>query len=265
MSVDEADLRSAIGRLKEAGVASPDYDARALARLATERKLDFVELVSRRAAREPLQHIVGSTGFRYLELEVGPGVFVPRPETEVVVDAVLAELRDKTDPLVVDLCAGAGTIGFAVANEHPTARVHLVEKDEDAFAWLKRNRPEADARVQLHLDDAETALPDLDGSVDVVASNPPYVAEHEREQVEPEVREHDPAGALFAGPDGLDVIRVVASRAMRLLKSGGFFVVEHSDRQGESCPALLRDGGWHNVADHLDLTGRPRFSTARKP
>jgi release factor glutamine methyltransferase len=265
VSVDEADLRTAIGRLKEAGVASPEHDARALAHLAKEQQLDFTDLISRRAAREPLQHIVGSTGFRYLELEVGPGVFVPRPETEVVVDAVLAELRHMTDPLVVDLCAGAGTIGFAVAHEHPTARVHLVEKDEDAFAWLKRNRPEGDTRVELHLDDAATALPDLDGTVDVVASNPPYVAEHERELVEPEVREHDPSDALFAGPDGLDVIRIVVTTAMRLLKPGGFFVVEHSDRQGESCPALLRDGGWRDVADHMDLTGRPRFTTARKP
>jgi release factor glutamine methyltransferase len=265
VSVDDADVRDAIARLTEAGVASPEYDARALARFAKQQQLDFADLISRRVAREPLQHIVGSTGFRYLELEVGPGVFVPRPETEVVVEAVLAELRDRSEPLVVDLCAGAGTIGFAVAHEHPTARVHLVEKDEDAFTWLKRNRPEADTRVALHLGDAGTALHELDGTVDVVASNPPYVAEHERSQVEPEVRDHDPADALFAGPDGLDVIRVVATTAMRLLKAGGLFVVEHSDRQGESCPALLRDSGWRDVADHLDLTGRPRFSTARKP
>ena len=265
MSADEAEVRSAIDRLTEAGVASPEYDARALARFATEHRLDFAGLISRRAAREPLQHIIGSTGFRYLELEVGPGVFVPRPETEVVVDAVLAELRAMTDPLVVDLCAGAGTIGFAVAHEHPTARVHLVEKDEDAFAWLKRNRPEGDARVALHLGDAAAALPELDGTVDVVASNPPYVAEHERALVEPEVRDHDPTDALFAGPDGFDVIRVVAQTALRLLKPGALFVVEHSDRQGESCPALLRDAGWQAVADHLDLTGRPRFTTARKP
>ena len=265
MSGDDADLRSAVAQLAEAGVASPEYDARALARFASDQQLDFAALVSRRAAREPLQHIIGSTGFRYLELEVGPGVFVPRPETEVVVDAVLAEIKGLTDPLVVDLCAGAGTIGFAVAHEHPTATVHLVEKDEDAFAWLKRNRPEGDARVMLHLDDAATSLSELDGTVDVVASNPPYVAEHERALVDPEVRDYDPADALFAGADGLDVIRVVGAAAMRLLRPAGLFVVEHSDRQGESCPQLLRDSGWQAVADHLDLTGRPRFTTARKP
>lgn len=258
-------LREAIELLRDAGVPSPEHDARALERHAAQSKADFDELVRQRAQRVPLQHLVGSTGFRYLDLQVGPGVFVPRPETEVVVDAVLAEIKDRTAPVVVDLCAGAGTIGFSVAHEHPDAVVHLVERDPDAYEWMRRNRPEGRADVHLHLADASDALPELDGRVDVVASNPPYVAEHERALVDPEVREHDPSLALFAGDDGLDVVRIVLQRAVALLKPGGLVVVEHSDRQGESAPALLREQGWVEVADHRDLTDRPRFATGRKP
>jgi release factor glutamine methyltransferase len=235
-----------------------------LQRFADGSRADFDDLVRRRAARVPLQHLLGTAAFRYLELQVGPGVFVPRPETEVVVDAVLAGIKDADAPLVVDLCAGPGTIGLSVAHEHPTAVVHLVERDPGAFVWLQRNRPEGNARVHLHLADAADALPELDGTVDVVASNPPYVAEHERSLVDPEVRDHDPEVALFAGEDGLDVIRVIERRAAALLKPGGLVVIEHSDRQGESVPALLRGQGWTEVADHEDLTGRSRFTTGRR-
>jgi release factor glutamine methyltransferase len=258
-------VTEAIAVLRSAGVASPEYDARALARHVERFGGDFDALVARRAQRVPLQHLLGTAAFRYLELQVGPGVFVPRPETEVVVDAVLDRIRDAEAPLVVDLCAGSGTIGLAVAHEHPTAQVHLVERDPDAFSWLQRNRPEGNARVHLHLADAADALSDLDGGVDVVASNPPYVADGEHDLVDPEVRDHDPAMALFAGDDGLDVVRVVERRAWQLLKPRGFFVVEHSDRQGEAVPALLRAQGWIDVADHLDLTERPRYATAVKP
>jgi len=261
----DADVRTAIATLRAAGVDSAEHDARALAKHARETGADFAALIDRRAARVPLQHLVGSTGFRYLELDVGPGVFVPRPETEVLVDAVLAELAGKTSPLVVDLCAGAGTIGFAVAHEHPSAAVHLVERDPGAFEWTRRNRPEGNDRVHLHLGDAAGALRELDGSVDVVASNPPYVAEGERDLVDPEVRDHDPELALFAGADGLDVIRVVVATAARLLKPGGFVAIEHSDRQGEAVPQLIATaGGWTDVDDHLDLNRRPRFTTARR-
>jgi release factor glutamine methyltransferase len=255
----------AIALLRDAGVASPEHDARALDRFARDSHVDYDDLVRRRAARVPLQHLLGTAGFRYLELQVGPGVFVPRPETEVVVDAVLAEIKDADVPLVVDLCAGPGTIGLSVAHEHPSAVVHLVERDPEAFVWLQRNRPEGNPRVHLHLTDATDALPELDGAVDVVASNPPYVAAHERALVDPEVRDHDPEIALFAGDDGLDVIRVVERRAMALLKPGGLVVIEHSDRQGELVPDLLREHGWTDVADHDDLTHRPRFTVARHP
>jgi release factor glutamine methyltransferase len=263
--VPDEELRAAIARLAAAGVDSAEHDARALARHVAAGGGDYSDLVDQRAARVPLQHLLGTAGFRYLELEVGPGVFVPRPETEVVVDAVLAELAGRQSPLVVDLCAGAGTIGFSVAHEHPTAVVHLVERDPEAFGWLRRNRPEGSTRVHLHLSDAADAVPELDGTVDVVASNPPYVADHEREQVDPEVRDHDPHLALFAGADGLDVVRVVVDRAWRVLKPGGFVAIEHSDRQGEAVPEILSAAGWVEVADHHDLTRRPRFATGRKP
>ncbi|HWB68292.1 MAG TPA: peptide chain release factor N(5)-glutamine methyltransferase [Mycobacteriales bacterium] len=259
-----ADLRTAAQRLALAGVASAEHDARRLVEYAAMTGADLDQLVERRAAREPLQHIVGSAGFRHLELQVGPGVFVPRPETEVVVEAALAAMAGLEDPVAVDLCAGSGAVGLSIAREHPTATVHLVERDPGAFEWLQRNAPD-DPRVRLHLADAADALGALDGTVDVVVSNPPYVAVDERDLVDPEVRDHDPAMALWAGADGLDVIRVVQQAAMRLLRPAGRFVVEHSDRQGETAPALLRDAGWCDVADHLDLTGRPRFTTATKP
>jgi release factor glutamine methyltransferase len=264
---DDAAVRDAIAALRAAGVDSPEYDARALAKHAQATGADFADLVGKRAQRTPLQHLVGSTGFRYLDLEVGPGVFVPRPETEVLVDAVLAATKDMSRPLVVDLCAGAGTIGFAVAHEHPTAVVHLVERDPRAFEWLQRNAPRDDtgSRIHLHLADAADALRELDGTVDVVASNPPYVAEHERALVDPEVRDHDPEAALFAGPDGLDVIRIVVATAARLLKPRGFVAIEHSDRQGDALPLLLKEtDDWDEIADHEDLTRRPRFTTARR-
>ena len=283
-------LRAAICRATEvltgAGVPSPEHDARALAVhvLGLARPSDLLcrdgldetsasaydGLVARRAARVPLQHLTGSVGFRYLELEVGPGVFVPRPETESVVqwavDAVAAQ--GWRAPLLVDLCAGSGTIAFALANEIPGATVHAVERDADALAWARRNaanRVQAgDPEVRLHLGSVPDALPELDGMVDLVASNPPYVATGEANLSEPEVIDHDPGIALWAGQDGLDVIRLVEQAARRLLRPGGLVVVEHSDRQGQTCPAVFREaGGWTDPADHRDLAGRDRFTTAR--
>ena len=279
-------LTAASGQLQRAGVDSPEHDARALAVhvLGLSRPSDLLmvdavseqdlrvldELVARRAARVPLQHLTGSVGFRYLELEVGPGVFVPRPETESVVqwavDAAAAE--GWSEPLLVDLCTGSGTIAFALANELPGATVHAVEQDPDAMTWAHRNAENraraGDRAVRLHLGSALDALPELDGRVDLVASNPPYVATTESHIPDPEVLDHDPGIALWAGPDGLDVIRLVEHAARRLLRPGGLVVVEHSDRQGESCPDLFRAAGWLEVADHRDLAGRDRFTTARR-
>ena len=278
-------LRAAATRLAAAGVDSPEHDARALAvhvlglrkpgdlvlvdDLPEEARTAYDGLVTRRAGRVPLQHLVGSVGFRHLELEVGPGVFVPRPETESVVQWAVDALRDVPAPLCVDLCTGSGAIALSLAQEVPGATVHAVELDPDSLAWTRRNAARrvaaGDRAVHLHLGDAEHALPELDGQLDLVISNPPYVATHEAHIPDPEVVEHDPGIALWAGEDGLDVVRAVERAARRLLKPGGLLVVEHSDRQGQSGPALLRAaGGWSEVEDHRDQAGRDRFVTARR-
>ena len=252
----------------------------------------YDELVALRAQRVPLQHLVGSVGFRWLDLEVGPGVFVPRPETELVVQAVIDELAtplgipNRLDtpldaplgipngaeeapkegwgsprgPVVVDLCTGSGAIALSVAHEVGGAVVHAVELDPVALSWARRNDDEG--RVRFHEGPVEGCLPELDGTVDVVVSNPPYVPEGTA--VDRETAEHDPALALWGGPDGLAVIRQVEAAARRLLRPGGLLVMEHDVTQGESVPALLQQaGGWVEVADHEDLTRRPRYVTAR--
>jgi release factor glutamine methyltransferase len=282
----QAALAAATRRLQDAGVPSPSYDARALAVhvLGLRRPSDllavdeidedrYTELVGKRAERVPLQHLVGSVGFRHLELDVGPGVFIPRPESELVAGAVIDHLRalhpardphpdsragtgERGSPIVVELCAGSGAIALSVAQEVPGAVVHAVELDPGAMEWARRNDPSGS--VTWHLGSIEGCLPELDGQVDVVVSNPPYVPVGD--PVERET-EHDPQVALWGGADGLDVVRMVEVAARRLLKPGGLVVVEHDVTQGESAPAVFE--GWADVADHDDLTGRPRFLTAR--
>ena len=273
-----SEVALAAARLAEAGVDSPRADAEELAawthgvtrgRLHTVRDGDFDarywEAVARRENREPLQHITGRAYFRYLELEVGPGVFVPRPETEVMVGWAIDRLRelDDREPLIVDLCSGSGAIALAIAQEVPQARVHAVELSDEALVWTRRNVE--GSRVILHQADARTALPELDGQVDLVISNPPYIPLTEWEYVAPEAREYDPQLALFSGPDGLDMIRSLERTAFRLLRPGSWVAVEHSDQQGGAVQRIfLEERGWAEAADHRDLTGRPRFVTARK-
>lgn len=273
-----AEVAQATLRLADAGVPSPRFDAEELAayvhgvkRGALHTVADgdfdarFWEAVARREAREPLQHITGRAFFRYLELEVGPGVFVPRPETEVVVGWAIDALRamDVAEPLVVDLCTGSGAIALAVAQEVPRSVVHAVELDPGAYAYAERNA--SGSRVILHRGDALSALSQLDGTVDLVISNPPYVPLEERDEMAPEARDHDPELALFSGPDGLDFIRVLAKTAYRLLRPAGLVVVEHADTQGGAVPWIFNEeAGWVDAADHRDLTNRPRFTTARK-
>jgi release factor glutamine methyltransferase len=277
-----AEVALAAVRLAEAGVDSPRADAEELAawvhgvrrgELHTVRDRDFDarfwEAVARRENREPLQHITGRAYFRYLELEVGPGVFVPRPETEVMVGWAIDRLRelDMAEPVIVDLCSGSGAIALAIAQEVPRSRVHAVELSDEALRWTERNMarlPEG-ARVTLHRADARTALAELDGRVDLVVSNPPYIPLEEWENVAAEAREYDPHMALFSGPDGLDMIRSLERTAFRLLRPGSWVAVEHSDQQGGAVQRIfLEELGWAEAADHRDLTGRPRFVTARK-
>jgi release factor glutamine methyltransferase len=270
-------LDQAAKRLADAGVGSPEYDAAELLAFVcgVERtRLGLVEvdpgrqaaydaLVARRAAREPLQHLLGTAAFRYRELAVGPGVFVPRPETEVMVGWALERIAGTEHPLVVDLCAGSGAIAGAIATEHPGSVVHAVEVSPEACGWARRNL--AGTGVTLHEGDIDGCLPDLDGRVDLVVANPPYIPLTAWESVAPEARDHDPAAALWSGDDGLDAIRVVAETAARLLRPGGVFACEHADVQGESAPAVFAaTGAFAEVRDRTDLAGRPRFTTGRR-
>jgi len=270
-------LTVAVETLSSAGVPAARADAEQLlaaalgvprTRLAAVETVDadtavrFAELVTRRSAREPLQHLVGTVAFRYIEVDVGPGVFVPRPETELLVDAVLPVLQASPHPIAVDLCAGSGALALAVADEVPSATVYAVERAPSALHWLRRNCAGSKVRViSADIRDA-SLLPELTGRVDAVLANPPYVGTGE--DVDPEVR-HDPADALFAGPDGLALLPAVVSTARRLLRSGGVSAVEHGDQQGTAITALLSgDDGWRQVVDHRDLADRPRYVTAQR-
>jgi release factor glutamine methyltransferase len=270
--------------LAGAGVASPRADAELLAAyvLGVERtKLPLVplidppvveaigRLVAQRARRVPLQHLTGQVFVGLVTLEVGPGVFVPRPETELLLAWGLAELEPVRAPMVVDLCTGSGALALALAAARPDASVHGVELDPTALAWARRN---ADARqdagdpaIHLHAGDVTdpALLTGFDGRVDLVLCNPPYVPLGT--DVPPEVAEHDPPAAVFAGRDGLAVIREVIGCAARLLAPGGAVAIEHDDTHAESVPALLRARRvFTEVAEHRDLAGRPRFATARR-
>jgi release factor glutamine methyltransferase len=270
-------LADAAQRLAGAGVASPRVDAELLlahtlgvprSRLAAAAPIDddqaarFEALVRRRVAREPTQHIVGRAPFRHLELAVGPGVFVPRPETELLVDAVLPWLAAVDRPLVVDLGAGSGALALAIAHEVPSARVIAVELSAHALRWLRGNA--AGSTVEVVAGDLRdpALLAALRGSVDVVVSNPPYVPHGTA--VEPEVRA-DPDSAVFAGPDGLALMPAVLARAADLLRPGGRLAVEHDESHPAAVLGLLRaDRRWDDEVDHVDLAARPRFATAHR-
>jgi release factor glutamine methyltransferase len=270
-------LAEAAATLTVAGVASPRTDAQLLLSFCTgvepgrlvllgdvssEQVLAFRSAVQQRADRTPLQHLTGTAPFRHLMLEVGDGVFTPRPETELLVDAALPELASLAHPVVVDLCAGSGAIALSIGHEVPAAQVYAVERSPAALEYLRRNA--AQSRVLVVAGDVTdpSVLDDLDGGADVVLSNPPYVPN--KVEVSPEVL-HDPAEAVFAGALGLDLMAAVSATAARLLRTGGLFVLEHDDTHAESVPALLHaTGHWSDIVEHQDLTGRPRFVTARR-
>ncbi len=279
-------VRRATMTLAEAGIASAPVDALHLAahlmgqdvsevrRLmilgGTEAPGGYDDLVAERATRIPLQHLTGRAGFRYLELFVGPGVFVPRPETELVVELAVGALdaldNDARDaPVLVDLATGSGAIALAVRQERPTTRVYAVELSELAHGWAVANRDRLDLAVTLVQGDALTAYGELLGQVDVVTCNPPYIPLGQV-PIDPEVRDHDPDLALYGGSeDGLAIPRAMAARAAELLRPGGVLVMEHADTQGSSLPrALSATGSWLTVVDHLDLVGRPRCVVATR-
>ncbi|MEP7021937.1 MAG: peptide chain release factor N(5)-glutamine methyltransferase [Pseudonocardiales bacterium] len=275
MASSRALLTTATALLGAAGVDSARVDAELLlahslgverSRLTlvdtvpTEAEAAFAKVLARRVLREPLQYIVGRAPFRNLEVLVGPGVFIPRPETELLVDAVLPTLQAVSAPIVVDLCAGTGALALAIADEVPGARAYAVERSTAALEWLRRNT--AATTVQVVAADVRDSalLVELRATVDAVVCNPPYVPR--AQSVEPEVRA-DPDDAVFAGPDGMALMPAVAARAAQLLRAGGVLAVEHDDTQGESMPELLGDlGCWADIRAHLDLSGRPRYVSA---
>ncbi|MFT3798553.1 peptide chain release factor N(5)-glutamine methyltransferase [Microbacterium sp.] len=277
-------LRAAAATLADAGVPTPEVDAELLAAhafglsrgevaaasirgdAAPADTAAFAELLARRAAREPLQHLTGLAPFRHLELAVGPGVFVPRPETELVAQLAIDALLAVPDaaPVAVDLGTGSGAIALAMATEVPHARVYAAESSADAFGWTQRNFAAHAPHAHLAFADLADAFADLDGTVAVVVSNPPYVPDDAIPR-DPEVRLFDPPAALYGGVDGLDVVRVLSGVGMRLLRPGGTLVIEHGEWQGGPVRELLTADGWRAAATHLDLTLRDRATTALRP
>lgn len=277
-------VRAAAERLATAGVPDPLVDAELLAAhvrgisrgelqaaivrgdRAGEGEAESLDaLVFRRSEREPLQHLTGTAPFRHRELAVGPGVFVPRPETETVAQfAIDALLNDASaEPIGVDLCTGSGAIAVAMATEVPHARVFAVELSDDAYPWAERNTRHIENLTLVHGDLADT-LHDIDATASVVIANPPYVPDAAIPR-DPEVRLFDPAMALYGGVDGLDVVRTLSVRALQLLRPGGLVVIEHGELQGEAIRALLADDGWRAATTHRDLTQRDRSTTALRP
>nr|WP_231390472.1 peptide chain release factor N(5)-glutamine methyltransferase [Nocardia sp. CNY236] len=278
-------IDDAIETLRASGVPSPQADAEQLAahvlgitrtRLALTAHLspgelaEFHELIASRARRIPLQHLTGTAPMGELDIAVGPGVLIPRPETELLLAWALEELkmrRRERRPIVVDLCAGSGALALALAHACPDAEVHAVEVDREALRWAQRNADDrvaaGDTPITLHAADVTDPelLFDLRGRVDVVVSNPPYIPQDAR--LEPEVAEYDPPIALFGGRDGLDVIRAMIPNVAALLRDRGVVAIEHDDSQGATMTALMAErGDFTDLVEHPDLAGKPRFVTA---
>lgn len=282
--VEVAELRRAIvaaaDTLAEAGVASPRVDAEQLAahaagtsrgRLSLVGALDegfldrYGRLVEARARRVPLQHLIGTAGFGPVDLQVGPGVFVPRPETEALLEwaAEQGAQLSAARPLIVDLCTGSGALAVALARHIPSARVIAVDNSADALAYARRNV----VGTGVELRDGDVCDPalfgDLDGGVDMLVANPPYLPDDA--DLEPEVAVHDPVHALFGGPDGNNVIAAIAVLAARWLRPAGLLAVEHDDAASSAVVDLMVNAGsFEQVTGRTDLAGRPRFVTARR-
>lgn len=302
-------------RLNGVGVPSPSVDAAEIIAFALgttrsrlflqdevtpEQRVHIEQLLTRRVTRTPLQHLLGGTGFRHIEVEVGPGVFIPRPETELVTEAAVRELAAQPvgERIAVDLCSGSGAIAISLGLEVDGSRVHAVELSDDAIVWTRRNVDAHHARLSavgsgvevVHDDAGEVAalgrpLERLTGRVAVVIANPPYIPSHMIPR-EPEVREHEPAMALYGGDDGLDVVRTLLRTAAILLRPEGLLVIEHADVQGTAAGARGVPGVvsamtvdhhlspriglpvgakvFRSVTDRIDLNGLPRFTLARR-
>ena len=283
MLISEA-LELATDKFSASGVLSPSVDAELLGcfileidrseltllaidnQSFPENKLpEFLEAVKRREKREPLQHITGFAPFRHLELEVGPGVFIPRPETEQLVELAMEKVQKITSPLIVDLCSGSGAIAISLSTELETANVYAVELSNEAFEFLTRNFQKYGLDTKnLRHENLTTALDELQGQVDMVVSNPPYIPAA-AVPIDLEVQLHDPSIALYGGEDGLDVIREISTRALYLLRPGGYLVLEHANTQAPAIGELLLTQGWQEIVSSQDLTGKNRMISAVRP
>ncbi len=222
----------------------------------------FRDLVERRAQRIPLQHLIGTAAFGPVEVQVGPGVFIPRPETEALLEWAMKQPAPPS-PVIVDLCTGSGALALALAHTWPQAKIVAVEKSPEALVYARRNC----AGTAVEVLEADVTVPsvlaDRDGTVDLLVSNPPYIPDGA--ELDPEVIDHDPAAALFGGPDGMSVIVPIIALAARLLRPGGALGIEHDDTTADQVVAALeRDGTFGGITARRDLTGRPRFVTATR-
>ncbi|WP_018180567.1 peptide chain release factor N(5)-glutamine methyltransferase [Jongsikchunia kroppenstedtii] len=281
-------LRDAAGRLSAAGVPSPAVDAELLladvlgidrGRLITTGPVDpgaqeaFAAALARRCTREPLQHIIGHAWFGPLELAVGPGVFVPRPETEALLEWALVQARHTSPAIAVDLCSGSGALAIALAHELPNVRVHALELSDEALVWLRRNVSAQPADIadriimqQVDVTDRDAVVAAVGASTaGLIVSNPPYIPTGAADGLDPEVREHDPHAALFGGTDGMSVIGPMAAAIAAIARPGAPVAIEHDDTTGDRVAAVLRTTGFDDVAGRTDLAGRPRFVTGRAP
>ena len=224
----------------------------------SEIESDYAQLISRRLANEPVQYITGLAYFCDLTLQVGPGVLIPRPESELMIDRIVAHLASFATPAsVIDLGAGAGSLALAIATQSKLARVIAVEVDPEAVFWLRKNIEAIGADVRVVAEDVATALPGV--KADLIIANPPYVPN--AEVLPAEVQDYEPHIALFGGPDGMDIPRIFFQAAARLLKSEGLFVTEHGEEQGPSVESALKEN-FHEITLHLDLNDRPRWTSA---
>jgi release factor glutamine methyltransferase len=277
MTVLRRAIDSAAAVLAEAGIDSARWDAEELAahvagadrgRLTLIESIDdeflgrYQDVVAARSRRVPLQHLTGTAPFGPVVLHVGPGVFIPRPETEAILEWATAQ-RLAPAPVIVDLCTGSGALAVTLARHWPAARVIAVEDSDAALDYARRN-VEGTAVELVRADvTAEGLLPELDGRVDLVVSNPPYVPEGV--VLDPEVAQHDPAHAVFGGPDGMAVIPAIVELATRWLRPGGLFAVEHDDTTSSRTVELIEGTGlFEDIRARHDLTGRPRFVTATR-
>jgi release factor glutamine methyltransferase len=259
--IDSAEVDAQLLAAHVLGISRGELQAQLFLNPEISQDNELLELFQKRSERIPLQHLTGVAYFRNLTLAVGPGVFIPRPETEGVVDLAIAALPK--DGIAVDLCTGSGAIAISIATEVPNSRVYAWELNPDSETYIRKNLRGNVELVMGDIIDDHQLFDELAGTVDVVISNPPYIPTWAVPK-DLEVQLHDPALALYGGFDGMDIIRVVSRRALQLLKPGGFLVVEHADTQGQLVADLFQTDGWENIQVHQDLTNRDRSVSATK-